>query len=72
MAATHLLDESRSRDLLDMEQELSYFARFEAGHLNDTASEGALKGALPAVEATHVQESVLHQQLVLEKPVRVF
>ena len=71
MAATHLLEESMSRDLLDMEQSLSYFARFEAGHLNDTARQGALKGTLPVVGATHVKNFVLHQQLVLEKPVRV-
>ena len=71
MAAMHLLNKSMSRDLPHMEEELSYFAKFEAGHLNDTASEEALKGGLPGVEAIHVQNSVLHQQLVLEKPVRV-
>ena len=60
-----------SGDLHDVEHEPSYFAKFEAGHLHSLISEGALEGVTPMVEEPHEKNSVLHQQLVMEKPVRV-
>ena len=84
-AAWNLQDEGMTRDLQksdsmhhadgrsiqNLQQALSYFAKFEAGSLNDTACERALEGVPPVVRDTHLQLFMMRQQLVLEKPVRI-